>query len=181
MLERLDIDAQTVEDLLHGRHQDVANGDAELLVVELRLWASLRGQTLARTVHGVMQNEQALLMLSQQEARKQNRQLVETDPAIATDGQVWASEAEWQRNAHLKYSYVVTCQIYGDWAVKDPKKKWQVDKLMEMFPHLRIAFVKNAGGKFYSCLVRWCAATQQVVQCFEIEIPGHILVRSTCM
>jgi hypothetical protein len=73
----------------------------------------------------------------------------------------------------------VCLQIYGDWGPpknKDPAKKWQVDKLMELFPHLRIAFVKEAAGQFYSCLVRWCAESKQVVQCYEIEIPGHILV-----
>ena len=110
LLERLDVSASRVNELLRTADNHVIEEDQKY-VVELRLWASLRGQTLARTVHGVMQYEHALLMLSQQEARAQNALLPASNPLIPTSGPVWTSEADWVRSAHLKFGYVVTCQV----------------------------------------------------------------------
>eukprot|EP01049_Picozoa_sp_SAG25_P013905 SAG25_NODE_2286_length_1753_cov_1.524788_2_plen_83_part_00 len=50
--------------------------------LEIRLWASLRGQTLARTISGVMQFEKAALLFAKQEwnfAEQQTKQQTNLD------------------------------------------------------------------------------------------------------
>jgi hypothetical protein len=117
----------------------------EGMATEVRLWASLRGQTLARTVHGVMQNEEALRLFARQEEHL-SRDLKGThrdeDAAKPPEGAVWKSEPSWERQAHLKYGYVVSCQIYGSWDENNELKKG-IDILMKAFPHLRIAYVNE--------------------------------------
>jgi callose synthase len=61
-------------------------------ITELRMWASLRGQTLFRTVEGMMYNEAAVVLMSQLESL-QHEQIVVL--------------------AKTKFNYVVACQIYG--------------------------------------------------------------------
>merc|ERR1719329_1343565 len=41
--------------------------DDPLMNMEVRLWASLRGQTLARVIHGVMQYDEALQLFAKHE------------------------------------------------------------------------------------------------------------------
>eukprot|EP01049_Picozoa_sp_SAG25_P013904 SAG25_NODE_2286_length_1753_cov_1.524788_1_plen_97_part_10 len=84
----------------------------------------------------------------------------------------------------MKYAYVVSCQIYGNWNDKssaaDKALKAGIDELMKRFPHVRIAYVKEekdpyatkkGAKKYYSYLVRWCQETEGVVTCFRIEQP----------
>ena len=58
--------------------------------METRMWASLRAQTLARTVQGMMYYEAALRLLSR---------LEKVDPSVAED------------LIKEKYSYVVAAQV----------------------------------------------------------------------
>ena len=64
LIERLGITTSRAEEVLESESN---NEEERHLNLEMRLWASLRGQTLARTVHGVMQYEVALRMFSLQE------------------------------------------------------------------------------------------------------------------
>lgn len=95
---------------------------------------------------------------------------------------IWKADPPWKRQAHLKYAYVVSCQIYGNWndksSAKEQALKAGIDVLMERFPHVRIAYVKQekdpydeGAEKFYSYLVRWCQERKRVVTCFRIEQP----------
>ena len=58
------------------------------------------------------------------------------------------------------------------------QKKEQVETLMKMYPHLRVAYVdeNKEDKRFFSCLVRWCQKGQQVVEVYRVELPGHILI-----
>ena len=145
--------------------------DDEVMATEVRLWASLRGQTLARTIHGVMQVEEGLKLFARQEQFQNDP----TDGAhVAVDrGKLWQADSLWKRYAHMKFQYVISCQIYGDWGEGENKKK-SVDTLMRLFPHLRIAYVKqeqdhNGENKWFSFLVRWCNIAKKVVTCYRIE------------
>jgi len=148
--------------------------DDDGMALEVRLWASLRGQTLARTIHGVMQFEQALLLFAHQEENQDNA-MAEDDATMPKPDQprLWQDDPLWERYAHMKFQYVISCQIYGNWK-PDDQKKLAVDTMMRLFPHLRIAYVKqdkdyNGDTKWFSFLVRWCDVENKVVQCYRIE------------
>ena len=139
--------------------------DDEVMATEVRLWASLRGQTLARTVHGVMQVEEGLRLFARQEQFE--------DDVEQNRGKLWQVDSLWDRYAHMKFQYVISCQIYGNWEEGNDKKK-SVDTLLRLFPHLRIAYVKEepddeGNKKWFSFLVRWCNVKNEVVKCYRIE------------
>eukprot|EP01047_Picozoa_sp_COSAG01_P060698 COSAG01_NODE_7479_length_3193_cov_1.911441_2_plen_148_part_01 len=104
--------------------------------LEVQLWASLRGQTLARVICGVMQFEEALLMFAKQEQEEAG---IAADTPVDS-GPIWQADPLFVRRAHLKYGYVISCQVYGNWKDDNNLKKG-VDALLRRFPHLRIAYV----------------------------------------
>ena len=73
----------------------------------------------------------------------------------------------------------------GQWVQNKDEKKEQVETLMKMYPHLRVAYVdekkedvdeNKEDKRCFSCLVRWCQKGQQVVEVYRVELPGHILI-----
>ena len=70
---------------------------------QVRLWASLRGQTLYRTVHGMLQYEAALRLQAQLEL-----------PHLG--------ERELTRLVRSKFDFVLACQRFGEHKqLGDPK------------------------------------------------------------
>ncbi|ONK68990.1 uncharacterized protein A4U43_C05F18130 [Asparagus officinalis] len=135
---------------------------------ELRLWASLRGQTLARTVRGMMYYYKALKMLafldsaSEVDIRDGSIELASVGSSridIEVDG-LGDSQYPSSRNlsrasssvstlfkgheygtALMKFTYVVACQIYGaQKAKKDPRAE-DILYLMKNNVALRVAYV----------------------------------------
>ncbi|GLI62082.1 hypothetical protein VaNZ11_004642 [Volvox africanus] len=104
--------------------------------LELQMWASLRGQLLARTVHGMMLNEVSLRVLAK---------LEHPMPPSMT-------EVEYKRYidqlVNCKFEYVVTPQTYGkNRASKDLRLRWlasSIDILMQKYPRLKVAFLDHA-------------------------------------
>ncbi|KAF7135954.1 hypothetical protein RHSIM_Rhsim08G0183600 [Rhododendron simsii] len=91
------------------------SGDAELQEnsrdsLELRFWASYRGQTLARTVRGMMYYRRALMLQSFLENRSLGEGYSQSN-FLTTEGFELSREARAQ--ADIKFTYVVSCQIYG--------------------------------------------------------------------
>jgi callose synthase len=114
-LERLGVDA-------------TPEGEARLftekpLLEELRLWASFRGQTLARTVEGMMLHERALRLLASWEGLRDR----ELDETVAQ-----------------KFSYVVSCQAYGQHKKSRDLKAADTEFLLQRYPSLRVAYVDRA-------------------------------------
>jgi len=136
-------------------------------VRELRLWASYRGQTLARTVRGMMYYNKALEMLafldtaSEMDIRDGFKELVATASGYREDtsglssrrfpsGRSISSENSgvgmlFKDNEHaralMKFTYVVACQIYGSQkARKDPRAE-DILYLMKNNEVLRVACV----------------------------------------
>ena len=88
--------------------------------LQLRLWASYRGQTLSRTVRGMMLYEKALKVLMSFE--HPNKAVVE-------------------ELVKLKFNYTVSCQIYGDQKKKRQPKADDTELLLRQYPNLRVAYI----------------------------------------
>jgi callose synthase len=139
---------------------------------EIRLWASCRGQTLARCVHGVMQYEAALQLFATQE--------LDRNSGVAPhSAQLWVTETEPQRLAHQKYGYVVSCQIYGKYKETNKVKQRDIDFLMQLYPNLRVAYVdspSNGEPNSESVLLRWDPQQEKVVEVYRVKLPGSFFV-----
>lgn len=140
---------------------------------DLRLWASYRGQTLARTVRGMMYYHRALKMLafldsaSEMDIREGARELFSRGMSGGLDGigpigtQSFHSSRSLSRasssvsqfykgheygTALMKYTYVVACQIYGTQkARKDPQAE-DILYLMKNNEALRVAYVDEVSA-----------------------------------
>jgi len=89
---------------------------------ETRRWASLRAQTLSRTVSGMMMNEKALLLL----AKLENIEEESVSDLISE-----------------KFGYVVACQVYGAMKKSQDGKADDIEDLMHRFQRLRVAYIDN--------------------------------------
>ncbi|KDO19933.1 hypothetical protein SPRG_21467 [Saprolegnia parasitica CBS 223.65] len=135
---------------------------------EVQLWASYRGQTLARTIRGMMYNEEAIRFLYWLELghHKASEELnKELDEMVA-----------------LKFNYVVTCQIYGKQKEEDKQQAKDIDYLLKKHPSLRVAYVdgpkkmKEGPPKYFSCLVRASKDEEKVTEVYRIELPGDPII-----
>ncbi|KAG5186996.1 1,3-beta-glucan synthase component-domain-containing protein [Tribonema minus] len=92
---------------------------------ELRLWASMRAQTLSRTVEGMMYYEAALRLLA----------LLEKVPQEQVEALI-----------RRKFQFVVSCQVYGRMKkIQDPKAD-DIDRLLKRYENLRIAYIDELPG-----------------------------------
>ncbi|GMP92004.1 hypothetical protein CsSME_00042420 [Camellia sinensis var. sinensis] len=82
-------------------------------ILELRFWASYRGQTLARTVRGMMYYRKALMLQTYLERMTAEDMEASLSTKDATNTQGFELSPEARAHADLKFTYVVTCQIYG--------------------------------------------------------------------
>ncbi|WOL18279.1 callose synthase 10 [Canna indica] len=148
--------------------------------LELRFWASYRGQTLARTVRGMMYYRRALLLQSFLEKRYLGgiEDGYSGEDYISTQGYDLSPESRAQ--ADLKFTYVVSCQIYGQQKEKKAQEAADIALLMQRNEALRVAFidvVETTGldGKvkkeFFSKLVKADVnGKDQII--YSIELPG---------
>ncbi|KAL4312186.1 hypothetical protein GQ457_01G032480 [Hibiscus cannabinus] len=130
---------------------------------DLRLWASYRGQTLARTVRGMMYYYRALKLLAFLDSSS------ETDTTITEEEGI----------ALMKYTYVVSCQKYWEHKVGgDPR----AEEIMDLLKHneaLRIAYVDQVSTgidekEYYSVLLKYDQQLQREVELYRIKLPGPI-------
>ncbi|XP_020596984.1 callose synthase 12-like [Phalaenopsis equestris] len=135
---------------------------------ELRLWASNRGQTLTRTVRGMMYYYKALKMLtfldsaSEVDIREGSRELsllgssrenvVDSlgdsfrsvsarNLSRASSGVSLLFKGHEYGTALMKYTYVVACQIYGQQKAKKDPHAEEILYLMKNNEALRVAYV----------------------------------------
>ncbi|ONK58964.1 uncharacterized protein A4U43_C08F1540 [Asparagus officinalis] len=149
--------------------------------LELRFWASYRGQTLARTVRGMMYYRRALMLQSYLEKRYLGGLEDNYSGAdyINTEGFMLSSETRAQ--ADLKFTYVVSCQIYGQQKQKKAPEAADISLLMQRNEALRIAFIHieestTQDGKvlqeFYSKLVK-ADVHGKDQEIYSIKLPGN--------
>lgn len=139
----------------------------EINAQEVRLWASMRGQTLARTVHGMMLYEDAIRLLRWLEVYS------------LCDMSVEEKLAEMNRISALKFSYITGCQIYSKQVANNDPRAADIDYLMKKFPSWRVSFVDSIVEKdgekevnrFDCVLVK--SENGEIVEVYRYELPGN--------
>ncbi|KAK8529604.1 hypothetical protein V6N12_060382 [Hibiscus sabdariffa] len=170
---------------------------------DLRSWASYRGQTLSRTVRGMMYYYRALKMLafldsaSEMDIREGARELgsmrrdggadsfnSERSPSSRILSRASSSlgplfKGHEQGTCLMKYTYVVACQIYGaQKAKKDPHAE-EILYLMKQHEALRVAYVDEVSTgrdekEYYSVLVKYDQQLEKEVEIYRVKLPGPL-------
>ncbi|KAG0513153.1 hypothetical protein BDA96_10G077100 [Sorghum bicolor] len=151
-------------------------------VLQLRHWASLRGQTLCRTVRGMMYYRRALKlqafldMASECEILEGYKAVA--DPAEEEKKSQRSLSSQLEAVADMKFTYVATCQIYGNQKQSGDRRATDILNLMVNYPGLRVAYIdeveEREGDKvqkvFYSVLVK--ALDNHDQEIYRIKLPG---------
>uniref|UniRef100_M4BI64 1,3-beta-glucan synthase n=1 Tax=Hyaloperonospora arabidopsidis (strain Emoy2) TaxID=559515 RepID=M4BI64_HYAAE len=126
--------------------------------IELRMWASLRGQTLSRTVQGMMYGEAAIRLLADIEQVPQQK----LEDLINT-----------------KFTYVVACQIYGRQKKNNDPKASDIEFLLHRFPNLRVAYIDEVRvnyqkeQSYFSVLIKGGEDLGSVHEVYRVRLPGN--------
>nr|XP_034926149.1 callose synthase 10 isoform X1 [Populus alba] len=161
-----------------------STGDADLQEssgdsLELRFWASYRGQTLARTVRGMMYYRRALMLQSYLERRSLGVDDYSQTNFSTSQGFELSREARAQ--ADLKFTYVVSCQIYGQQKQKKAVEAADISLLLQRNEALRVAFIHveesdssdgQVSHEFYSKLVK-ADIHGKDQEIYSIKLPGN--------
>ncbi|XP_030955588.1 callose synthase 9 [Quercus lobata] len=148
--------------------------------LELRFWASYRGQTLARTVRGMMYYRKALMLQTYLERTTTEDLEAAVSNNDATETQGFELSPEARAQADLKFTYVVTCQIYGKQKEEQKPEAADIALLMQRNEALRVAFIDvvetskdgKAYTEFYSKLVK-ADINGQDKEIYSIKLPGN--------
>ncbi|XP_040947070.1 callose synthase 7 isoform X1 [Gossypium hirsutum] len=137
---------------------------------ERRKWVSYRGQTLSRSVRGMMYYKKALELQCSMEF---------TDSISNEEDCI-----RKQKLPDLKFTYIISCQIYGNLKrSKDPRQK-DILNLMIMYPSLRVAYIdevdealkEKTEGKtekvYYSVLIKGDTINYSEREIYRIRLPG---------
>ncbi|KAI5059885.1 hypothetical protein GOP47_0024305 [Adiantum capillus-veneris] len=165
----------------------------------LRLWASHRGQTLARTVRGMMYYEKALETLAYLDAASEAKLSDCTSTAKSKSSRGIGNQqgsVRGQQNssirsdltsrhrmksketsvASMKFTYVIACQNYGIQKAKKDSKADDILYLMKCYPAMRVAYVDEVGmgvgKKYYSVLVKYDPLLGIEVEIYRVQLPG---------
>ncbi|CAL9771431.1 unnamed protein product [Musa acuminata subsp. burmannicoides] len=151
-------------------------------VLQLRHWASLRGQTLCRTVRGMMYYRRALKLQAFLDMAEESEILkgykAVTDPAEEEKRSQRSLSAQLEAMADMKFTYVATCQIYGHQKQSGDRRATDILNLMVNYPSLRVAYIDEVeepdGEKvhkvYYSVLVK--AVDNRDQEIYRIKLPG---------
>ncbi|KAG9226878.1 hypothetical protein CCMSSC00406_0003449 [Pleurotus cornucopiae] len=136
-----------------------------------RIWASLRAQTLYRTVSGMMNYSKAIKLLY----RVENPEVVQL-----FGGNTDKLERELERMARRKFKFVVSMQRYSKF---NKEEQENAEFLLRAYPDLQIAYLEEAPGKdgedskIYSSLIdghsEFIPETGRRRPKFRIELPGN--------
>ncbi|XP_050224596.1 callose synthase 10 [Mercurialis annua] len=171
------------ENFLERIGRGESSGDADFQknssdTLELRFWTSYRGQTLARTIRGMMYYRRALMLQSFLERRSLGVDDRSESGFFTTQGFELSRESRAQ--ADLKFTYVVSCQIYGQQKHRKDKEAADIALLLQRNEALRVAYIHveeigAADGKiskeFYSKLVK-ADIHGKDQEIYSIKLPG---------
>lgn len=155
-----------------------ASKDSKELV---RHWVSYRGQTLSRTVRGMMYYRQALdlqcfLEKAEDKAIFSGYRTIEKSDAHK---KIFAYS---QALTDLKFTYVVSCQVYGQQKkASDARERSCANNILNLmltYPSLRIAYIDEREEKvnektekvYYSVLVKGGDKLDEEI--YRIKLPG---------
>ncbi|KAJ4970358.1 hypothetical protein NE237_003457 [Protea cynaroides] len=151
-------------------------------ILHLRHWVSLRGQTLCRTVRGMMYYRRALKLQAFLDMASET-EILEGYKAVTVPSE---EEKKSQRSlyaqleavADMKFTYVATCQNYGNQKRSGDRRATDILNLMVNYPSLRVAYIdeveESEGGKvqkvYYSVLIK--AVDNHDQEIYRIKLPG---------
>ncbi|CAI0456855.1 unnamed protein product [Linum tenue] len=169
---------------------------------ELRLWASYRGQTLSRTVRGMMYYYRALKMLAYLDSASEVDIRAGTQEIASHHSSNSAGGAGGERpslrklgratstvgllfkgheygSALMKFTYVVACQVYGQHKAKGDPRAEEILHLMKNNEALRVAYVDEVHlgrdeVEYYSVLVKYDQEQQREVEVYRVRLPGPL-------
>uniref|UniRef100_A0A7N0T6F9 1,3-beta-glucan synthase n=1 Tax=Kalanchoe fedtschenkoi TaxID=63787 RepID=A0A7N0T6F9_KALFE len=136
---------------------------------ELRLWASYRGQTLTKTVRGMMYYRKALELQAFLDMAMDAELMKGYKAAELSTEENSKSEmslmARCQAVTDMKFTYVVSCQQYGVHKRSGDARAKDILRLMITYPSLRVAYIdeveetskeksKSVRKVYYSALVK---------------------------
>jgi len=100
---------------------------------------------------------------------------------VAEFNRVHKEEQELAKAA-MKFTYVVTCQIYGAQKVAKDVRAGDILQLMRTYSGLRIAYVdeitvpsnEKSAKEYYSVLVKYDPTDEKEVEIYRIQLPGPL-------
>lgn len=137
-----------------------------------QLWATNRGQTLFRTVSGMMQHDEALQLLARLE-----------EPHLNND--------DLANLALQKMTYIVTCQRYGVQKRTGDPRATDIEYMLSQYPTLRVAYIDTvqvavhdeSGAtveveEHFSVLIKSVLidGKPEVQEVYRIKLPGNPIV-----
>ncbi|XP_075501475.1 callose synthase 5-like isoform X1 [Primulina tabacum] len=155
-------------------------------VLQLRHWASLRGQTLCRTIRGMMYYRRALKLQAFLDMATEDEILegykTITEPSEEDKKSQRSVYTQLEAVADMKFTYVATCQNYGNQKRSGDRRATDILNLMVNNPSLRVAYIdeveEREGGKnqkvYYSVLVKAVENLDQEI--YRIKLPGSAKV-----
>ncbi|KAK2445017.1 callose synthase [Trifolium repens] len=151
-------------------------------ILQLRHWASLRGQTLCRTVRGMMYYRRALKLQAFLDMANE-KEILDGYKAITVPSEEDKKShrslyASLEAVADMKFTYIATCQNYGNQKRSGDRHATDILNLMVNNPSLRVAYIdeveEREGGKvqkvYYSVLVK--AVDNHDQEIYRIKLPG---------
>ncbi|XP_023641334.1 callose synthase 5 [Capsella rubella] len=156
--------------------------ESEENILQLRHWVSLRGQTLFRTVRGMMYYRRALKLQAFLDMANETEILAGykaiSEPTEEDKKSQRSLYAQLEAVADLKFTYVATCQNYGNQKRSGDRRATDILNLMVNNPALRVAYIdeveEREGGKvqkvFYSVLIKAVDNLDQEI--YRIKLPG---------
>ncbi|XP_021300964.1 callose synthase 5 [Herrania umbratica] len=166
---------------LNCKETEIWENDENIL--QLRHWVSLRGQTLCRTVRGMMYYRRALKVQAFLDMATEE-EILEGYKAILTPSDEDKKSqrslyAQLEAVADLKFTYVATCQNYGNQKRSGDRHATDILNLMVNNPSLRVAYIdeveERQGGRalkvYYSVLVKGVDNLDQEI--YRIKLPGN--------
>ncbi|KAG9444221.1 hypothetical protein H6P81_015561 [Aristolochia fimbriata] len=114
---------------------------------EKRYWASFRGQTLSRTVRGMMYYRKALKLQALLDAAEEDEDILQDYRGIEMDVSRKNSQhslaAQLDAVADMKFTYIISCQMFGAQRASGDPHAQDILDLMIKYPSLRVAYIEE--------------------------------------
>ncbi|XP_022877406.1 putative callose synthase 8 isoform X1 [Olea europaea var. sylvestris] len=151
------------------------NENDKIVKNEERDWASFRGQTLSRTVRGMMYCRKALKLQAFLDMAEDDDILQGYESIDRENGTL---SAQLDAMVDMKFTHVVSCQIYGLQKASGDAQAKDILELMIRYPSLRLAYVEEkeeiiadtTQRVYSSILVKAVNGFDQEV--YRIKLPG---------
>ncbi|KAK8913562.1 putative callose synthase 8 [Platanthera zijinensis] len=152
---------------------------------DMRYWASFRGQTLSRTVRGMMYYRKALKLQAFLDLAS-NQDIAKGSISIERDLSHKNSQhslgAKLDALVDVKFTYVIACQMFGLQKTSGDSHAQDIIDLMSRYPSLRVAYIEEkeeiVDGKpnkvYSSILVKAVNKLDQEV--YRIKLPGPPII-----